>query len=166
MSLYRALLHLYPASFRLEYGGEMTAIFAARRREAGGVPGGLALWIETLGDVIVNALRAHGDILRQDLAFTARTLRRAPGFALVAITVAALGIGATTAAFSITDHILFRPLPFRDPDRLVRLWQDQSGYGHSELSPANYRDWKRMSRSFEAMGAFGWQASNVAGGTR
>jgi hypothetical protein len=55
--------------------------------------------------------------------------------------VSALGIGATTAAFSITDHVLFRPLPFVKPDRLVRLWQDQGGYGHTELSPANYRDW-------------------------
>ena len=163
MRLYRALLHLYPASFRAEYGDEMAAIFAERRRDAGGFFSAAVLWLETLADVVANAVRAHGDLLRQDVGFTARTLRRSPGFALTAVGVAALGIGATTAAFSITDHILFRPLPFRDPDRLVRLWQDQSGYGHSELSPANYRDWKRMSRSFEAMGAFGGQASNLAG---
>jgi len=164
MGLYRALLHLFPTSFRLEYGDEMAAIFAARRRDAGGPLSHALLWTEALADIAVSALRAHADLLRQDLAFTARTLRRSPGFALAAITVAALGIGATTAAFSITDHILFRPLPFAQPDRLVRLWQDQSGYGHSELSAANYRDWKRMSRSFEEMGAFGGQAYNLAGG--
>jgi len=163
MRLYRALLHLYPASFRAEYGDEMAAIFAERRRDAGGVLSAAVLWLETLADIAANALRAHGDLLRQDLAYAARTMRRAPGFAATAVALGALGIGATTAAFSITDHILFRPLPFRDPDRLVRLWQDQGGYGHTELSPANYRDWKRMSRSFEAMGAFGGQASNLAG---
>jgi putative ABC transport system permease protein len=164
MRLYRALLHLYPASFRAEYGDEMAAIFAERRRDAGGLFSAAVLWLETLADVVANALRAHGDLLGQDLAYAARTMRRAPGFAVTAVTVGALGIGATTAAFSITDHILFRPLPFAQPDRLVRLWQDQGGYAHTDLSPANYRDWKRMSRSFEEMGAFGGQAYNLAGG--
>jgi predicted permease len=163
MGLYRALLHLYPASFRAEYGDEMRALFARRRRDRTGFFPTLGLWLEALGDVAVNALYAHGDILRQDLAFTARSLRRSRGFALTAVVVSALGIGATTAAFSITDHVLFRPLPFLQPDRLVRLWQDQGGYGHTDISPANYRDWKRMSRSFEAMGAFGGQAYNLAG---
>ncbi len=164
MALYRALLRLYPASFRAEYGDEMCAIFARRRRDATGLAPTLALFLEAFADVAVNALRTHGDVLCQDLTFTARSLRRSPGFALTAVAVAALGIGATTAAFSIADHVLFRPLPFAQPDRLVRLWQDQGGYGHSDISPANYRDWKRMSRSFEEMGAFGGQACNLAGG--
>jgi predicted permease len=163
-ALYRALLRLYPASFRAEYGEEMCTIFARRRRDATGMAATLALLLEAFVDVAVNALRTHGDVLRQDLAFSARSLGRSPGFALTAVAVAALGIGATTAAFSIADHVLFRPLPFVQPDRLVRLWQDQGGYGHSDLSPANYRDWKRMSRSFEEMGAFGGQAYNLAGG--
>jgi predicted permease len=163
MALYRALLHLYPTSFRAEYGDEMCAIFTRRRRDRTGIFPTLGLWLEALEDIAVNALHAHRDILRQDLAFTAHSLRRSPGFALTAVVVSALGIGATTAAFSTTDHVLFRPLPFVQPDRLVRLWQDQGGYGHTELSPANYRDWKRMSRSFEEMGAFGGQAFNLAG---
>jgi putative ABC transport system permease protein len=161
--VYRALLRLYPASFRAEYGEEMCAIFARRRRDATGLLPTLLLWLEALADVAGNALRVHGDILRQDLAFTARTLSTSRGFALTAVVVSALGIGATTAAFSITDHVLFRPLPFAEPDRLVRLWQAQGGYGHTQLSPANYRDWKRMSRSFEEMGAFGGQAYNLGG---
>jgi predicted permease len=165
MGLYRALLHLYPASFRAEYGDEMAAIFAERRRDAAGLFSVASLWLETVADVSVNALHAHADLLRQDLAFTARTFRRSPGFAATAIAVGALGIGATTAAFSITDHILFRPLPFRDPDRVVTLWQNQieRGYSRMELSPGNYRDWKRMSRSFEEMGAFGGAAYNLGG---
>ncbi|PYQ48485.1 MAG: permease [Acidobacteria bacterium] len=163
MRLYRALLHLYPSSFRAEYGGEMAAIHAQRRREAVGVMATIALWIETLVDVVVSAARAHLDVLGQDLAYAGRTLRRSSGFALTAIVVAALGVGATTAAFSIADHVLFRPLPFAQADRLVRLWEAEAGYGHTELSPANYRDWKRMSRSFETMGAFSLWPVNLGG---
>jgi predicted permease len=161
--VYRALLRIYPASFRNEYGDEMCAVFERRRRDAAGAAQTAALWVGAVGDVASNALRAHGDLLRQDLAFTVRTLGRSPGFAVTAVAVAALGVGATTAAFSITDHVLVRPLPFARPDSLVRLWQDQGGYGHTELSPANYRDWKRMAGSFEEMGAFGGQAYNLAG---
>ena len=136
-----------------------------RRREGRGPQGTVRLWMDAVADIAASALRVHADVLRQDLAFSARTVRRAPGFAATAITVVALGVGATTAAFSITDHILFRPLPFPQPDRLVRLWQNQTakGYSRMELSPANYRDWKRMSRSFEEMGAFGGSAYNLGG---
>jgi hypothetical protein len=115
MALYRTLLRLYPASFRAEYGREMCDLFARRRREATGPAAVLALWGEVLADLTVNALGAHTDILRQDLAFSLRTLRRSPGFALTVIAVAAIGIGATTAAFSISDHVLFRPCLFRSP---------------------------------------------------
>jgi hypothetical protein len=66
-AVYRALLRLYPASFRAEYGEEMCAIFARRRRDATGLLPTLFLWLEALADVAGNALRVHGDILRQDL---------------------------------------------------------------------------------------------------
>ena len=81
------------------------------------------------------------------------------------VLVAALGIGATAAAFSVTDHVLLRPLPFARPDRLVKLYQDQSfrGYSRLELSPPNFLDWQRESRSFEGMGAYTSWSSNVLG---
>jgi putative ABC transport system permease protein len=165
MRAYRTLLRLFPTSFRNEYGGEMCAIMSQRRRETQGLAATLALWVETLADLIVNAVRVHLDMLRQDLRFTARTLRRSPGFALTAILVSALGIGATTAAFSLTDHVLIRPLPFPEGDRLVQLWQTQlaRGYGRVELSPANYRDWKRMSTSFEGVAALRNLSVNLVG---
>ncbi len=164
MRLYRALLRLYPASFRNEYGDEMAAIFARRRREAGPI-GRLLLPIEAFADTAFNALRVHAELSRQDLRYSLRTLGRAPAFTLTAILVAALGIGATTAAFSITDHVLIRPLPFKDPHRLVRLYQDQSyrNYSRMELSPANYRDWQRMATGFESMGAFSQLSANLVG---
>jgi putative ABC transport system permease protein len=167
MRLYRALLHLLPASFRAEYGEEMCAIFARKRHGAAGALGRAALWLGALSDVLPNALRAHGDILRQDLHYTGRTLRRSPGFTATAILIAALGVGAVTAAFSITDHVLIRPLPFADSERLVHLWGDPAQNGRSRVEPSlpNYRDWKRLSSSFEAMGAYHPLSFNLVGGS-
>jgi predicted permease len=110
----------------------------------------------------------HWDILKQDLRYTLRTLNRSRAFALTAILVAALGVGANTAAFSVADFVLLRPLPFPDPDALVRLCEGPrtgGGWGcMNQLSPANYRDLRRMSSSFEDMGAFASNAVNLVGG--
>ncbi len=163
MRFYRLLLHCYPAAFRAEYGGEMCGIFAQRVQLASGLGARVALWITAFFEILFNALAVHFDILWQDLRYTARALGRSPGFALTALVVIALGVGANTAVFSITDHALIRPLPFRDPDRLVKVWERLPGYSRMEPSPANYRDWKRMSTAFDAMGAFTDRAMNLVG---
>ena len=144
--MYRALLHLYPKSFRGEYEGEMCAVFAQRRCDATGPFEIIALWIETFFDVLFNAARVHLDILAQDLRYFGRTVRQSPGYALTVLGIAGLGIGATTAAYSITDHVLLRALPFPDADRLVTVMEMEPHYSHMELSPANYRDWKTKSQ--------------------
>lgn len=119
ITAYRALLYLYPKSFRAEYGEEMSAVFARELRTATGT--GVFLFLaRTFFDTLVNAAGVHGDITTQDLKYAVRSLGRTPGFTLTAVIVAALGIGATTATFTIADHVLLRPLPFADPDRLVR----------------------------------------------
>lgn len=162
MGLYSLLLRLYPASFRNEYGGEMRNVFARRRRDASvlELP---ALWIGVLLEVLGNAAAVHADFLRQDLRYTARALRRTPGFAVTAVLVVALEVGANTAAFSLADQVLLRPLPFPQSERLVKLWQTVPGYSRMELSPANYRDWKNMSRSFQGLGAYNSNAVNLVG---
>ena len=163
MRFYRALLHLYPISFRREYGTELTALFDARVRQTGrGLPM-LVLWLGTIVEVVANAAAAHWDVLRHDLRYTFRTLARSPGFALTAILVTALGIGANTAAFSVADFVLIRPLPFTDPDRLVKLWEQQPNYSRFELSPPNYRDYKAESHSFAEIGAFHSTSVNLVG---
>jgi len=155
MRFYRALLHLYPASFRAEYGEEMCAVYKRRRTSL----------LSAALEVLRNAPAVHWDILRQDLRYTARTLARSPGFTAVAILVLALGIGANTAIFSVTDFVLIRPLPFQSPDRLVALWEKLPGYTHMELSPANYGDWKRMNTDFEDMAGFTtWQVNLIGQG--
>jgi predicted permease len=164
MRFYRALLHLYPASFRGEYGGEMAAIVSHRLRDADGPFARLALWISVAGETIMNALAVHWDILRQDLRYTARSLSRARGFALTAILIVGLGVGTNTAAFSLTDFVLFRPLPFPDADRLVTLWQSPGGgYARMELSPLNYQNWKDAASSFERLGMYTNTAANLVG---
>ena len=111
---------------------------------------------------------AHWDILKQDLRYTARTLTRARGFAATAILVTAIGVGANTAAVSVADFVLLWPLPFRAPDTLVQVCEGPrqgGGWGCvNQLSPANYRDLKAMSRSFEDMGVFTGGAVNLVGG--
>ncbi|MGA2741625.1 MAG: ABC transporter permease [Bryobacteraceae bacterium] len=141
----------------------MRAIQARRVRDASLPLGVAALWFATIFEVLFNAAAVHWDILRQDLRYTARTLARSPGFALTAILVLALGVGANTAAFSVTDFVLIRPLPFPEPDRLVKLWEKLPGYSQMELSPANYVDWKHMSKSFDGMGAFWENSVNLVG---
>ncbi len=160
MRFYRWLLLLYPAHFRAEYGAELRALFSLRRREASWEP---AFWLREIGDVVLNAARVHWDVLRQDLRFAARTLSRSPGFTATAVLVTALGIGANTAVFSVTDRVLIRPLPFPESDRLVQLWQKAPGYTRIELSPPNYEDWKKLARSFQSMAAYERNAANLVG---
>jgi putative ABC transport system permease protein len=161
--MYRWLLRLYPTSFRNEYGEEMRAVFARQRREAETAVDVAALWIRAVADTIANAARVHGDILAQDLRYAVRALARTPAFAVTAIIVVSLGIGATTAAFSLTDFVLVRPLPFPDASALVKVWERHPGYPRMEPSPANYRDWTAMVRSYAALGAYRGLSVNFAG---
>jgi putative ABC transport system permease protein len=163
MRLYDLLLHLYPASYRAEYGEELRAVFAERARDIAGPLAPVRRAFAAVADVWPNAFAVQADVLRRDLGYAARTLRRAPGFALAAVLVVALGVGANAAAFSVADFVLVRPLPFPRPDRLVRVWEATPGYGQMEFSAANYRDWKAASSSYSALGAYFDNDYNLSG---
>ncbi|HXN74656.1 MAG TPA: ABC transporter permease [Candidatus Acidoferrales bacterium] len=90
--------------------------------------------------------------LLQDLRYGARMLRKSPGFTIVAVLTLALGIGANTAIFSVVNGVLLRPLPFRDPSRLV-LIAEKSPFPVISTSYQNYQDWRDQSHSFESMEA-------------
>lgn len=90
----------------------------------------------------------------QDLRFAWRTMGARPGFSAVVVAIFALGVGATTAAYTVADFVLVRPLPFSQPERLVKIWANSPGYSRMELSPPNFRDLKEGAHSFTSLGAY------------
>ncbi len=108
------------------------------------------------------------DKLRQDLRFALRSLVRQPAFAMTAIATLALGIGATTAIFTVVNAVLLRPLSFDRPDRIVvvtNLWT-KTGRRSSTVSAPDFHDWQAQSRSFQAMAYYmGWETSVTVGAT-
>jgi predicted permease len=95
------------------------------------------------------------ETLGKDLRYGVRMLLKSPGFALVAVLTLALGIGANTAIFSVVDAMLLRPLPYPEPDRLVRIWESSLKFDspRNVVNPRNFLDWRDQSHSFEAMAA-------------
>ena len=89
-----------------------------------------------------------------DLRYAIRVMLRTPSFAVAVVGVLALGIGANTAIFSIVNAVLLRPLPFEEPERLVRIFTRMPGGGLCELSPGKFYDWQRDARSFEGMALY------------
>src|ERR1700741_2061797 len=92
--------------------------------------------------------------LAADLRYAVRVMSRTPSFAVAAIGVMALGIGAGTAIFSIVNAVLLRPLPFEEPERLVRIFTRTPDGRLFELSPGKFYDWQRDARSFEGMAMY------------
>ncbi len=90
-----------------------------------------------------------------DLRYGSRTLIKAPLFALIAIATLALGVGASTAIFSVVNSVLLRPLPFAQPDRLVQVWETdfKMGADRNVVNPINFLDWTEQNRSFTGMAA-------------
>lgn len=101
---------------------------------------------------------------QRDLTFAVRQFRRSPGFAVTAVLTLALGIGSTTAIFSLIDGILLRPLPFPQPDRLVAIdtLEFPPGVAPSNIAAANslgdsypnFFDWRRQSHGFESLASY------------
>src|SRR5690348_2952184 len=93
--------------------------------------------------------------LAADSRHSLRSMRRARGFAVAVVSVAALGIGANTAIFSIVNAVLLRPLPFEQPERLVRLYTRTPDGRPFDVSPGKFYDWQRGARSFAGMALYG-----------
>ncbi|HVU46906.1 MAG TPA: ABC transporter permease [Terracidiphilus sp.] len=90
----------------------------------------------------------------QDLRFALRQLRRSPGFALTATAILALGMGVSVAIFSFVDAALLEPLPYASPDRLLSVDESSALFLRSNLSRADYEDWKRENHSFSSLDAY------------
>src|ERR1700722_4148806 len=90
-----------------------------------------------------------------------RSLSRRPAFALAAILTVALGVGANIALFSVIYAVLIQPLPFRDPGKLVRIWETHPALPQLQVTAPDFRDWRNQSHSFDALAAHTLSAMNT-----
>lgn len=181
MIFYRFLLRLFPRPFRGRFADDMAALFADRlaAARAKGRAAIFALWWRTCGDLAAHGLaerraerartlssrRQTMGSIRQDSQYALRALRQRPGFTTVAVLTLALGLGATSAVFSVTDTLLWRALPYPSPDRLVAVEETnaRSGFGGNVAMP-NFDDWRGRIGAFEAAAAWTMADVNLAGG--
>ena len=103
------------------------------------------------------------DGLVQDVRFGCRLLWRNPAFTAAAVLALALGIGATTAVFTLLDQVVLRPLPYPDADRLATVWEtnDAKGLSHERLSPVNFMDYRGLSQVFDSAAAWWYPQLNL-----
>jgi putative ABC transport system permease protein len=149
---YRGLLRLYPRDFRDEFGREMAQLY----RDRGHEERWWSLWYSLVVDLLRTAPSEHLSVLTQDLRHTGRGLRRTPITTATVVLTLGLGIGASTAVFSVVHAVLLRPLPYPEPARLVEVFEENLRAGSlTRASALNYLSWAGRSRSVEAIGAFG-----------
>ena len=100
-----------------------------------------------------------------DLRYGFRSLLKRPAFTAIALLTLALGIGVNSAIFSAVDSLLLRPLPLKDPARLVSVWEQtlRDGIQQNEAAPANFFDLQNQNQVFEQIGAYGPEDVNFTG---
>jgi predicted permease len=186
--LFRLLLAIYPRGFRDSYRDDMVRLFTERYVEARRVRRAGRFWMRTAANVAAAGLAERWSLMRRparqsrppetrspgmlgvahDARYAIRLLRRQPAFSLFVVLTLAIGIGATTAVFSVVDGVLLRPLPFQESDRLVRVWgrfDPESGFDFPEfpLSNPEFLDYKTHTRALEDLAAFAPRAVTVGG---
>jgi hypothetical protein len=168
--LYSTLLLLLPADVRVRHGAEMRDTSrqivedTLKRR---GTTAALAAGLSECADVVRAAARASRRApaeFRQDIRYAWRLMWARPAFALTIIATLAIGIGATTTVFTVVDALLLRPLPYRDPDRLVMLGALSQRNVQIAVSPRDYYDITSMMPSIESAAAYSEEQINITGG--
>jgi predicted permease len=149
-AIVRATAWLVPAESRSEWRREWSAEIHARRGDIGTVVFALgslahAAWLQKE--------QWRPDMVMADLRYGWRQLKGRPAMAIAAIVTLAIGIGATTAIFSVVYGVLLKPLPYRDPARLVQLWETNPNFNWTEatIAPGNLISWRERNHSFEDM---------------
>jgi putative ABC transport system permease protein len=157
--IYRQLLRVFPFDFQREYGSEMESVFRQEHRYAAktGVAQKLNLWWLTLRGFLKTAPMEHLDVLRRDIFYGLRSLRKSPGFTLGAITALAIGIGANLTIFGFANALLFRPLPAPNADELVRV----SMYSWGNVPYDHYIKYRDGNRTFSGLAAFQGAGANI-----
>ena len=178
-ALYRLIVRLaFPARVRRRFGPDMVRMFERQltaTREAGGsvfrfwMSAVADAWIEGTGERLAMVMEwrrtARLELGRwrwwmraffSDARYAMRLLVKHPGLTAIAVLTLAIGIGGNTAIFSAVDAILLRPLPYPEPDRLVKVWEKRPAEGvlDNVVAPADFLDWARMNTVFEDMAAY------------
>jgi putative ABC transport system permease protein len=104
------------------------------------------------------------DAVTGDLRYALRTLRKSPGFTAVVLLTLALGIGATTAIFTVVDAVMLRPYPYRDMDRIVMIAETMRSGQMLSIAWPNFRDWREQNQVFEHLGIYRGTVVNLSGG--
>ena len=104
------------------------------------------------------------DTLLRDLRYVARSFRRSPGFFVVTALTLALGIGATTAIFSVVNGVLLQPLPYPNSDRIVQIFQTNKSGERNSVTEPNFADWKAGTRSFSSLAMHSWSNTVTVNG--
>ncbi|OLC52225.1 MAG: hypothetical protein AUH43_00580 [Acidobacteria bacterium 13_1_40CM_65_14] len=155
---YRRLLRLFPSDFRGDFGDEMTGVFRDQHRDAarGGSMALMTLWWDTLKGMVTTAPGVHLDLLRGDVRYALRNLRRNPGFTTVAAMALAVGIGANAAVFSIVNGVLITGLPYKDPAKLVVIFERVPGapVDKFDFSAPDFEIMREAARSYSGTAAF------------
>ena len=150
---FRSLLKLYPREFRSDFGPEMEEVFHDQRQEAAGEgrAGIWRLWAQAVADIFRLAPREHYDMLRQDVNFALRTMRKNARFTALTVVVLALAIGANTAIFSLVQGILIRRMPFTNDRSILVLHQNAPGRGQEDIgfSALEVADYRAQSKTLE-----------------
>jgi putative ABC transport system permease protein len=171
--LYEFALFAYPAPFRHEFAGEMLSAFRARCEDEAairGLPGILFLWLEVLADTAMTAPQEHYFMLFNDIRYAFRSLRKSTAFTLAALACLALGIGASTAIFSIVNAVVLKPIPYKDSERFVRVYTEfpkfpGGGLRKFAVSPPEFRDLQREGRSWDQLEAWALGAVSLSFGS-
>jgi putative ABC transport system permease protein len=160
-----ALLHLYPAAYREEYGREMTLVFIDRLRGETNLAWRLFAALGAYGSIVMDAAGQQAQVLAQDLRLAGRVLIREKWFAAVAIGTIAIGIGASSAVFSVGKSLLVDVLPYQDADRATMVWvsNPRQGFDRDFTSYPRLVDWRANSRLIEAFAAFTFRQPVMTG---
>ncbi len=153
--LFRALLKLFPADFRGDFGDAMAADFHDQRRDAEGRPREVRrLWLRTAFDLLRRAPAEHLDVLARDAGYALRALRRHPLASIAAIVSLAIGIGLNSAVFSVVSGVLWRSLPFAESGRLVLVEALRTtNQERAPLTAATFLDIQRQSQTLDRVAA-------------
>lgn len=104
------------------------------------------------------------EAFRQDIRYGLRMLLAKPSFTIIAVLALALGIGVNSAIFSVVNGVLLKPLGYKEPDQLVRVWEKWGGFEQGSVAYLNFKDWRERNQSFDKMAANRWTGFNLTGG--